>query len=232
MGDLADLADEGLYQLLPAVSPKPQTTGKRKNTGKSQRTHTAGVNKQHWQQNSLPNGSSGRRGGGVAYSPTAVSQRGMYGGHYAGMRGVNEAALCYGLIAEKTTRQLRGIHGQAQLTQMLRKSVFPELNLRSYLSCRSELDLETVRFLIHRRPSDEANELDHSLTMATMSRKKKPTVSYRAPSVTKKPARKSPSTLRKNSYNNVYNNVYNNAYSNAYNNGYRHNRIPPLEWED
>lgn len=228
MGDLADLADEGLYQLLPDVSPKRRTTSKRKNTGKSQRTHTPGVNKQRWQQNSLPSGSSGGRGGSNAYPPTTAWQKGTYGGRYASKYSINEAALCYGSMAEKVTRQLRGIHGQAQLTQMLRKSVFPELNLRSYLACRSELDLETVRLLIHRRPSDEANELDHSLTMATMGRKMKPTVSYRAPSVTKRPVRKTPSTVRRNSYNTVYSNAYNNAYNNAY----RHNRIPPLEWED
>ncbi|XP_041966199.1 carbonic anhydrase 12 isoform X1 [Alosa sapidissima] len=227
VGDLADLADEGLYQLLPAASPKPRTTGKWKNTRKSQRTHAPGINKQRWQQNNLPSDTTGSRGGNNAYTPTTAWQKGTHGWQSVGKYSVNEAALCYGSLAERTERQLRGVHGQAQLTQALHKSVFPELNLRSYLACRSELDLETVRLLLRGRPSDEANELDHSLTVATMGRKKKPAMSYRASSraTTKKPMRNSQSTFGKNNANN-------NAYSNAYINAHRHNRIQPLEWED
>ncbi|XP_031420692.1 carbonic anhydrase 12 [Clupea harengus] len=215
VGDLADLADEGLYHLLPVVSPKPRTTGKWKTTRKSQRAHTPGVNTQRWQQNSLP---GGRGGGSNAYVPTA-GKKGTQGGHYAGTYGMSEAAaLCYGALEEKAARQLRAVHSEAQLAQLLKKTVLPELNLRSYLACRSELDLDTVRLLIRGRPRDEANELDHSLTMATLGHRKKPPVPYRGPTPasTKKPLRNSQSSVLKNPYSNAY----------------KHNRIHPFEWED
>lgn len=217
VGDLADLADEHLYRLLPGVSSKTRTSGKWRGTSsKSQRGHTAGANKQRWQQNNnLPGVTSGNWGGSHGYGSTAWGK-----GAYAAKYDVSDKPLCYKSLAEKVAQQLRGVYSEDQITQLLKKSVFPELNLRSYLACRSELDLDTVRLIIRDRPGegDEANELDHSLTMATAGRRRKPTKPYRppAPALTKKPAKNSQSTNLKNSYNNAY----------------KYNRIEPNEWED
>ncbi|KAJ8417513.1 hypothetical protein AAFF_G00223560 [Aldrovandia affinis] len=86
-----------------------------------------------------------------------------------------EDELCYVALERNARRQLRRNHGGG-LVEALRDTVFPELNLRSYLACRSNLALPTMRHILRTRPSDEANELDQSLTRAiTTPRKSYPT---------------------------------------------------------
>lgn len=243
LGDLADLADEQLFRLLPAISPRTRGSTRRGATsGRSQKGgHTASgkgqqqQQQQRWQQNSLPGGGGGAQSTNYGYGATAWGR----GGRYASKYDVSDKPLCYKSLAEKVAKQLRGLYSEDELTDMLKNSVFPELNLRSYLACRSELDLDTVRLIIRDRPGDEANELDHSLTRATLGtagghRRRPPTKSHRPPSPSKKPAtRNSPTknslsnTNLKNSYGNTYNKA---AYYN--NNAYRNNRIQPYEWED
>ncbi|XP_055048985.2 carbonic anhydrase 12 isoform X1 [Misgurnus anguillicaudatus] len=128
-GDLADLADEGLYQLLP--KPQPGLNSKLKTT-KRWGLHNQ-ANKVHVRKN-LPR------------------------------HGYKD--LCFKTLENDVLHQIQRHNANAQMVEALRDVVFPELNLRSYLDCKSELDLQTIRQLVQGRSTDEAAELEQSLTKA------------------------------------------------------------------
>ncbi|KAM8860511.1 carbonic anhydrase 14 isoform 3-T3 [Synchiropus picturatus] len=142
VGDLADLADEGLYQLLPSGSEKP---GQKKDL------------------KTLEGWSAAR-----ALRKKSQSDRSVRKLKLA------QEALCYGALEQKVFLQLKATHSENQLAQTLRDQVFPELNLRSYLECKSELALPTIRHILRARRTDEAVELDHSLTRALRNHKPAP----------------------------------------------------------
>lgn len=145
VGDLADLADEGLYQLLPSGLEKLQA-GRKKDLKKEQSERLA-KSKQQTLNPSL----------------WKKSQNGLS----VGKLGLAEDALCYVSLEQKVFHQLKRSHAETQLVQALRDRVFPELNLKSYLDCRSDLALPAIRQILSRRQSrDEALELDRSLTKA------------------------------------------------------------------
>jgi len=148
VGDLADLADEGLYQLLPSGPDKPLAAGKKWkafNNKHRPRTHHANPKKQ------------------VPHPP----KKSWNNNHYASSLGLmTEEPLCYVSLEHQVLHQAKQSHTEAQLVQALRDLVFPQLNLRSYLGCKSELDFSTIRCIIRGRPTDEALELDNSLRRA------------------------------------------------------------------
>ncbi|KAM3608901.1 uncharacterized protein V6R79_006532 [Siganus canaliculatus] len=162
VGDLADLADEGLYQLLPSGSDKLHA-GKKKNL-KYGKSESLAKSKQHTQNPSLSKKSQAKSS--------------------VGKMGLGEEALCYASLEQRVFQQLKQSHTETELVQALRDTVFPELNLRSYLDCRSDLALATIRYILRGRPpTDEALELDRSLTKAFMNPKKTPTAAKKSEQV-------------------------------------------------
>lgn len=154
VGDLADLADEGLHQLLPS-GPEKHHTGTKK-SHKYQQGETLPKSKHQMMKQSLKKKSQTN--------------------HYVGNQGLAEDALCYVSLEQRIVRQLKQSHTETQLVHTLRDSVFPQLNLKSYLDCKSDLALSTIRSILNARPTDEAFELDRSLTKALMNQKKTHTV--------------------------------------------------------
>ncbi|KAL0968907.1 hypothetical protein UPYG_G00273500 [Umbra pygmaea] len=76
-----------------------------------------------------------------------------------------EDTLCYACLKQKLSRGRTP--ADTQLVQALRDTLFPELNLRSYLGCKSDLALPTIRQLLRGRADrDEALELDRALVKA------------------------------------------------------------------
>ncbi|KAM9753527.1 carbonic anhydrase 12 isoform 1-T1 [Menidia menidia] len=149
VGDLADLADEGLYQLLPSGSQKLHA-GKRKDH-KNWLSENLAKPKQQLLNPSLWKKSQTNR--------------------YVGKLGLAEDTMCYVSLEQRVFHQLRQSHAEKRLVQTLRNTVFPELNLKSYLECKSDLALPTIRHILRGRPSDEAVELNHSLTKALTNQK-------------------------------------------------------------
>lgn len=135
-GDLADLADEGLYQLLP--KPQPGLNSKWKTTkrlGLHNQANKVQSNTGHIRKN-LPR------------------------------HGYKD--LCFKTLEKNVLHQIQRRNANGQMVEALRDVVFPELNLRSYLDCKSELDLQTIRQLVQGRSTDEAAELEQSLTKAML----------------------------------------------------------------
>ncbi|XP_034060833.1 carbonic anhydrase 12 isoform X1 [Gymnodraco acuticeps] len=191
VGDLADLSDEGLDQLLPSALKKVHA-GKKKDL-KNQ--HSPAKSKQHTLNPSLKKKSQNHRP--------------------VGKLGLAEDALCYISLEQNVLHQLKLSHAENQLAQALRDEAFPKLNLKSYLDCKSDLALPTIRNILRGRPTDEAFELDRSLTKALMTKQK--TSSAIKPSV---PGKNhgifpSPSVPRK-----------------PHSQGYPHPWLLPMEWED
>ncbi|KAK3526772.1 hypothetical protein QTP70_033581 [Hemibagrus guttatus] len=124
-------------------------------------------------------------------------------------------ALCFINLEKNVSVWLRRHHLNTQMTQALRKAVFPELNLKSYLNCRSDLDLQTIRHLLRSRPSDEANELDQALTKVSQGQKQRPMTQYQGSALTKLTGQTQAAGL-KSSHNMVPTN----------------HRLQPMEWED
>ncbi|TKS73486.1 Carbonic anhydrase 12 [Collichthys lucidus] len=151
VGDLADLADEGLYKLLPSGSEK-LLAGKKKDL-KNQKSESL-----------------------AKYKPTTLKPtmwKMSQTSHSVGKLGLAEGALCYISLEQRIFNQLKLSHAETQIVQALRDEVFVQLNLRSYLGCRSDLALPTVRHILRGRPpTNEAFELDRSLTKALMDQKK------------------------------------------------------------
>lgn len=190
VGDLADLADEGLYQLLPSGSEKLHA-GKKKDL-KNQQSKTLAKSKQQtlWKK-----------------SQTNRS---------VGKLGLAEDALCYVSLEQRVFHQLKQSHTENQLVQALRDSVFPELNLKSYLDCKSDLALPAIRLILRGRPpTDEAFELDRSLTKALMNQGKTSTAIKKSVPMTNYGSL-SPAT----------------ASSKPHSQGYPHPWLLPMEWED
>ncbi|XP_054898248.1 carbonic anhydrase 12 isoform X1 [Poeciliopsis prolifica] len=149
-GDLADLADEGLYQLLPSGSQTLQA-GKKKDP-MTQQSVTLAKPKQQTKNPSL----------------WKKSQTNCY----VGKLGMAENTLCYTSLEQSVSHQLKQSHTGNELIEALKDTIYPELNLKSYLDCKSDLALSTIRRILCRRPTDEALELDRSLTKAFMNHKK------------------------------------------------------------
>lgn len=193
VGDLADLADEGLYQLLPSGSEKLHA-GKEKDL-KGQRSETLAKSKHQTLNPSLGKKSQTNRP--------------------VGNLGLAEDALCYISLEQRVFRQLKHSHTEKQLVHTLRDAVFPELNLRSYLDCKSDLALPTIRHILRGRPTDEAFELDRSLTKALMNQRKTSTTIKKSAPVTNYGGL-SPATVPRKPHNQ----------------GYPHPWLLPMEWED
>lgn len=151
VGDLADLADEQLHRLITHVSQKFQP-GWKKDTMRD----TAVRSKQRLPISSL-----------LKKSHTVTSAQKL---------GLTKEALCYSSIEEKILHQLRQSHTEMQLVQTLKDTIYPQLSLKSYLECKSDLSLLTVRHILRGRPpTDEAIELDLSLRNALKTQQEKKT---------------------------------------------------------
>ncbi|CAJ1056649.1 uncharacterized protein ca12 isoform X2 [Xyrichtys novacula] len=192
VGDLADLADEGLYQLLPS-GPEQLQASKWKNL-KDKQSETLAKSKQQTQNSSL--------------------RKKLQTHHSVGKLGLAEDTLSYVSLEQRVFHQLRQTHTENQLVRALREAVFPALNLRSYLACRSDLSLPTIRRILRGRPTDEAFELDRSLTKALMNQGKTPTIIKKSVPMTKYGS-PSPAAPRK-----------------PHSQGYPHPWLLPMEWED
>lgn len=151
VGDLADLADERLHQLLPGGSQKFQPGWKKDLI----RDSAIGFKKHLL--NSFP----------MKKSNTVTSAHKL---------GLAKESLCYNSIEEKILHQLPQPHSEMQLVQTLKDTIYPQLSLQSYLECKSDLSLLTIRHILRGRPpTDEANELDLSLRNALKIQQKKKT---------------------------------------------------------
>uniref|UniRef100_A0A8C9SL05 Carbonic anhydrase n=1 Tax=Scleropages formosus TaxID=113540 RepID=A0A8C9SL05_SCLFO len=152
-GDLGDLADEGISQLLPKFGRKLGVSKKLAN-----RKNQNSLNENFPMQNTFVPILSKH-----SQTTSNVNQYGFY-----------EESLCYVSIEEEVIRQLKRSHSGNQLVDALKDTVFPELNLRSYLDCRSDLALPTIRHLLHRRPAEDTEELENSLMKAAQGPRKSP----------------------------------------------------------
>ncbi|KAK2834461.1 hypothetical protein Q7C36_015162 [Tachysurus vachellii] len=202
-GDLADLADGELHHLLPKLQRKPWAVKKLRN--KPVQQHFGEVTEQHQKNKGI--------------DTTGNNQQSVWKNSHAsssgGMSGINDDALCFISLEKNVSVWIRRHHENTQMIQALRKAVFPELNLKSYLNCRSDLDLQTIRYLLRSRPTDEANELDQALTKASQKHKQKPMTQYQGSALTKLTGQTQAAVL-KNSHNMVPTN----------------HRLQPMEWED
>ncbi|KAI5100512.1 carbonic anhydrase 12 isoform X1 [Silurus meridionalis] len=201
-GDLADLADEGLHHLLPKLQRKNWAVKKWRNNSNQQ---PLGQSTEKHQKN---------KGLNVTRNNPSV-WRNTHGRSYMGMSAINDDALCFISMEKNVSVWVTKHHADAQMIQALRKAVFPDLNLKSYLNCRSDLDLLTIRHLLRSRPTDEANELDQALTKASQGHKQKPMTQYQGSALTKISGQTQAAVL-KNSHNMVPTN----------------HRLQPVEWED
>ena len=142
VGDLADLADEGLYQLLPSGSEKLYASKKKDQGETLAKSKQLTLNPSPWKKSSV------------------------------GKFGLAGDALCYVSLEQRVLHQLQQSHTEYKLVHALRDAAFPELNLKSYMDCRSDLALPTIRHILRGRPTDEAFELDRSLTKAWKNTRK------------------------------------------------------------
>ncbi|XP_059402118.1 carbonic anhydrase 12-like [Carassius carassius] len=158
VGDLADLPDEGLYQLLPKLSPQSGKDKKLKKT-KKQGHWSQATQKQQWSKNKVPSNS------GYSLSIGKNTPTPWYMGAFD-----TGKEMCFVSLEENVVHQLESYHAKSLMVEALREVVFPELNLRSYLHCRSDLDLQTIRKLIQERSRDEAIKLEESLAEAMLKK--------------------------------------------------------------
>ncbi|KAM6960616.1 uncharacterized protein ca12 [Aplochiton taeniatus] len=154
VGDLADLADEGLQQLLAQLRQKPQPAPRWSDE------KDPGDSNQEWR-------GSNAAAGGHALVP-APRKKGGQAGRQVGTTPLPEGALCYVCLEQEVSRQLGRTHSEDQLAKTLRDGLLTELNLRSYLDCKSDLAMRTIRWILRGRPTDEASELDLSLAKASL----------------------------------------------------------------
>lgn len=201
-GDLADLADGGLHHLLPKLQRKSWALKKLGNNPKQQ--NLGQVTEKHQKNKGIDT---------TGKNPSVWKN--THASSYMGMFGTNDDVLCFMSLEKNVSVSLRSPHSDARMIQALRKAVFPELNLKSYLNCRSDLDLQTIRCLLLSRPTDEANELDQALTKVNQGHKQKATTQYQGSALTKITGQTQAAVL-KNSHNMVPAN----------------NRLQPMEWED
>ncbi|XP_024136640.1 carbonic anhydrase 12 [Oryzias melastigma] len=185
VGDLADLADEELYKLLPTGSQKLQA-GRRKNLKNLERDDQTKP-KQQMTSPSLRRKSS----------------------CFVGKLGLAGDTLRYSSLEQRVFHQLKESHRKNQLVEALRDAVYPELNLKSYMDCKSHLALPTVRQILCGRPTDEALELERSLTKAWMNQRETSVANKQKSHVTKYGSISKPPSQ-----------------------GYPHPWLLPMEWED
>lgn len=178
-GDLADLADEGLHHLLPKIKRKPWAPKKWKNN----------LSHQKKQENKV-----------YGNDPSALKN--TYGSPYMRKLSINEDELCFMSLENNVSLQLSKHHKNGEMVHALRKAVFPELNMRSYLHCRSDLDIQTIRCLLQTRPTDEAAELEQTLTKATNKERDRAITKHHSPALTKL-AGQPRTTALKNTYNTI-----------------------------
>lgn len=158
VGDLADLADEQLHQLLPGGSQKFHPGWKKDNM------HDTAVRSKQHMLNLYPISKKSHT------IPSLVKL------------GLGKDTLCYVCIEEKVLSQLRKPHDIMELVQTLKDTVYPHLSIRSYLDCKSDLTLHMIRHILRGRPpTDEANELALSLRKAlkTQQQRNRATVKQR-----------------------------------------------------
>ncbi|XP_010864130.2 carbonic anhydrase 12 [Esox lucius] len=186
VGDLADLADQdGLRRLLPRISTAPDQKWKNLKTQQRPTSRTMGQSRigskhqeNNWSQdqntllhqwlkpNTLPSG------GAADFRQVPSVKKNHQNKLPLWKSGLSQDdMLCYLCLEQKVSDQLnRGrsdLPADTQLVQALRDTLFPELNLRSYLGCKSDLALSTIRQLIRGRPdTDEVQEFDHALVKA------------------------------------------------------------------
>ncbi|XP_056138453.1 carbonic anhydrase 12 [Lampris incognitus] len=187
VGDLADLADEGLYRLLPS-GPERSHAGKKWKGSKSELSRTAANPKQKKKSKTNHNGGKSR---------------------------LNVDKLSFATLEQQVFHKLKQPHSENQLVQSLREVVYPELNLRSYLECKSDLALPTVRQILRGRPTDEALELGRSLTKASMGQ-----------------AKTSSSTKQGVPANKYGGPAPASAPTKSHHQGHPHPWLLPMEWED
>lgn len=182
-GDLSDLADEGLHQLLPGGFQRFQPV---------------------WRKDAI-------RDSAVRSKQLLLNFFPLKKNHtisFAQRLGLVNEALCYKSIEEKLLHQLRQSHTEIHLVQTLKDTIYPQLSLKSYLECKSDLSLLTLRHILRGRPStDEANELELSLRNAWKTQQQKKTFEKREK---RKESGFGPDTFQKNS----------------------HSWLLPMEWED
>lgn len=154
-GDLADLADEKLHQLLPKIKHKPWAPKKWKNNQ---------IHQQSQKQRNMVPGSNGKHFSVLKNTYPSLSMAKL---------GIDEDALCFISMEKNVSFELQRRHANGEMVHALKRAVFPELNLRSYLKCKSDLDLQTIRCLLRTRPTDEATELEQSLTKATRTERQR-----------------------------------------------------------
>uniref|UniRef100_A0A3Q3RUZ0 Carbonic anhydrase n=1 Tax=Mastacembelus armatus TaxID=205130 RepID=A0A3Q3RUZ0_9TELE len=193
VGDLADLADEGLYQLLPSGLEKLRA-GEKKDF-ENQQSEALAKSKHQMQNPSLRK-----------KTQTSLS---------VGKLGLAEDELCFVSLEQRVSHQLKQSHSEIQLAHTLKDAVFPELNLKSYLNCKSDLALPTIRHILRERPTDEAFELDHSLTKALTNQKKTSSAVKKSVPVTNSGGLSPVAVPRK-----------------PHIQGYPHSWLLPMEWED
>lgn len=197
-----DLADGGLHHLLPKLQRKSWAV---KKWGNNPKQHNLGQVTEKHQKN---------KGLDTAGKQPSVWKN-AHTSSYMGVFGTNDDALCFISLEKNVSVSLRRHHTDAQMIRALRKAVFPELNLKSYLNCRSDLNLQTIRHLLRSRPTDEANELDQALTKVNQGHKQRAMTKYQGSVLTKLTGQTQAAVL-KNSHNMVPTN----------------NRLQPMEWED
>lgn len=170
VGDLADLADEGLHQLLPKLSSQPVQDKKWK---KNKKGHwSQATQKEQWSKNKVPHNT------GYSFSARKNVATPWYMGAFDTDKG-----MCFISLEENVVHQLERYHAKGLMVEALKEVVFPELNLRSYLHCRSDLDLQTIRKLIQGRSRDEAAELEQSLAEAMLKKMRRQINQHRNPNM-------------------------------------------------
>ncbi|XP_066524525.1 carbonic anhydrase 12 isoform X2 [Hoplias malabaricus] len=196
-GDLADLADEGLQQLLPKIKHKPWAPKTWKENQINQHSSTDKPQKNRLHGN---NPSAGKNAHTSPYLEKIV---------------INEDELCFLSMEKNVSLLLRKHHKDGEIIHALKKTVFPELNLRSYLNCKSDLDLQTIRNLLRTRPTDEAAELEETLTKATKKERQRAMTQYHSPALTKLTGQNQVTGLK-----------------NVFNMNPTNHRLQPTEYED
>ncbi|KAM9854545.1 carbonic anhydrase 12 [Aulostomus maculatus] len=71
--------------------------------------------------------------------------------HSGGKLGLVLDTLSYSAVEQRVSSNLQQSNTESELIKALRDVVFPELNLRSYLSCKSELAIATTRHILRGR---------------------------------------------------------------------------------
>ncbi|KAI4872189.1 hypothetical protein NFI96_031031 [Prochilodus magdalenae] len=112
--------------------------------------------------------------------------------------GMNEKELCFKSLKENVSLY----HRDGEMVQALRKAVFPVLNLRSFLKCKSDLGMQTIKCLLCSIPTKEPTKLEKTLTEVTKKERQKAMSQYLGPELTKL-TRQSQTTGPKNAYNMV-----------------------------